>query len=118
MAELTVRKKGYYRKPYVRKGGVRVEGSHVEGSTFKIKDRGAPGRGEKVIDVKEGGLGGEGFFEKPKQQQHFILGGVVRREGKQVAMGRLRALQVFNKRTNPKVSREAAQLARYVQTEY
>jgi hypothetical protein len=119
MGQLNVHRKAYYRKPYTRKGGTRVAGSSVDSSNFQIRDRGAPGRGEKVVEIKHPGtLGGAGFFDKTQKEQHAILGRVVRQKGKPAAMGTLRALQVFNKRTNPKISKEAKGLAQYVAQEY
>lgn len=46
--KLTVRRKPYSRGPYTRKGGVHVSGADVLGSTFKVKDRGKPGRTPKA----------------------------------------------------------------------
>lgn len=47
MPKLTVRRKGYTRKAYTRKDGTRVKASRVPASTFKVKDRGKPGRTPK-----------------------------------------------------------------------
>jgi hypothetical protein len=52
MRVITVRRKPYYRKPYTRNGGTRVKGAHVRGSTFRVKDRGRPGRGPKLIPIR------------------------------------------------------------------
>jgi hypothetical protein len=49
---LRVSRPGYYRKPYTRSDGTRVAGAHVKGSTFKVKDRGMPGRGPKTIPTR------------------------------------------------------------------
>jgi len=118
MREIKVHKKGYYRKPYTR-DGTRIKGSFVDSSDFHMKDRGAPGKGEKVVEIKHPGtLGGAGFFKKSETEQKAILGRVVRNKGEKAAVGTLRALQVFNKRTNPKVSKRAAELAKYVAQEY
>lgn len=45
--KLTVHKDPHKRKPYTRKDGTKVKGAKVKGSTFKIKDRGKPGRTPK-----------------------------------------------------------------------
>lgn len=45
--KLTVHRDPYKRKPYRRKSGVKVKGAKVKGSTFKIKDKGNPGRTPK-----------------------------------------------------------------------
>jgi hypothetical protein len=47
MGEIIVHKKAYTRRAYTRKDGTRVQASHVPASTFKVKDRGAPGRTPK-----------------------------------------------------------------------
>lgn len=44
---ILVRRKSHRRKPYTRKGGIHVRGSRVESSTFRVKDRGKPGRTPK-----------------------------------------------------------------------
>ena len=52
MRMMTVRRKPYYRKSYARSGGVRVKGARVGGGTFKVRDRGRPGRGPKLIPMR------------------------------------------------------------------
>jgi hypothetical protein len=47
-------RKGYHRKAYTRKNGTKVKAANVKAcyvppSTYLIKDRGAPGRGKKVL---------------------------------------------------------------------
>lgn len=37
-----------------RKGYTRRDGTRVEPATYLIKDRGAPGKGEKTFDIKKG----------------------------------------------------------------
>ena len=119
MAQLRISRKSYFRKSYTQKGGARVKGGRVKGSTFMAEDRGAPGRGEKLLEIKHpGALGGAGFFEKSETEQKEIVSRVAREKGPKVAVGTLRALQVFNKRTNPKISKRAAELAGYVAQEY
>jgi len=46
---LRVHRKGYHRRGYTRKDGVRVKACYVPPTTYYIKDRGAPGRGRKVL---------------------------------------------------------------------
>jgi hypothetical protein len=67
MAKLTIRRKGHTRKAFTAKraGGkkVKVAKARVKPSTFKISDRGKPGRGPKVVPpLEEGALGGPGFL--------------------------------------------------------
>lgn len=47
MPKLTVERKGYRRKAYLRKDGTRVEAAAVGPSTFKVEDKGKPGRTPK-----------------------------------------------------------------------
>ena len=47
MPTLTVKRSGYHRSGYTRKGGVHVKGCRIPGSTFKVRDRGKPGRTPK-----------------------------------------------------------------------
>ena len=47
MPTITVEKKGHTRRAYLRKDGVRVKSAKVKASTFRIEDKGAPGRTPK-----------------------------------------------------------------------
>ena len=117
-AKLTVHRKGYtrkahHRKSYVRSDGIRVKASsvgasRVPASSFKIKDRGAVGRDKKVVpELKEGTLGGKGFFSKSTKQRHAIESKLAKRHGETSVMGKLSSVSVLNKRTNPSVSKKA-----------
>lgn len=111
---LLVKRKGYIRRGYVRKDGVRVKRTRVPATTFKIKDRGAKGRGKKVLPkLKKGSLG---FSLKGKTQAQInrLALKKARALGERRVAGKLRALQVLNKRTNPTISRKAAKAAKYV----
>lgn len=44
MSQLTVKRKGHTRRAYLREDGTRVKFTKVSPSTFKIEDRGQPGR--------------------------------------------------------------------------
>jgi len=101
------------RKGYVRKGGVRVKGT-----TFKIRDRGARGRGEKVIVAKKRGvLTAFGYhYSDPDSKRHTALqriaadvkkGGVTTKEEQRV-LGRVGAGAVWFKKTNPVYARRAS----------
>lgn len=93
------------RKAYTTKKGVKVPRT-----VYKIKDRGAPGRGPKVIPtpLKEGTLGGKGFFKKSATARRRIAAEVAKRKGEKVVQGKLQAVATFTKRTNPAVARKAA----------
>lgn len=98
--KISVTKKASKRKSYKRKDGTRVKASKVKGSTFCVKDRGAPGKGPKVIPpMKEGGLGGPGYLDKSSSARHKILDRCVKSDGYRTCLGRIQALSVLGKRT-------------------
>jgi len=91
MAKLTVHRKAYRRK----------DGTRVKASTYKINDRGAKGRGKKVLPtLKKGSLGGKGFFSKPAIVRHSTYKKECKLLGKKSLLGKIQALKVFNKRDN------------------
>jgi hypothetical protein len=110
MKKLRVRVKGYYREPYKRKTGILVKGTRVRPHIRLVLDRGAPGRGKKVIPPLEAGeLRKHGYrISAPKSVRHKALAASVREDGYRTTVGRLIALQVFFKRTKPKYSRIVA----------
>lgn len=115
---MTVRRKGYRRKAYTAKRGVhkvRISQAQVKPLTFKIRDRGKPGRGPKVVPpLAKGALGGPGFFKRPRDQQKQIVFRRTSMLGEKKVVGELRALQVFFKRTDPQKSRRALELSKQV----
>ena len=115
---MTVRRKGYRRRAYTAKRGgkkVRVGRSTVKPSTFRISDRGRPGRGPKVVPpLAKGALGGPGFFNRPSDEQKQIVFRRAKRMGERKVVGELRALQVFFKTTDPSKSRRALELSKQV----
>lgn len=115
---ITVRRKGYKRKGYTakRRGKkVRVSETKIKPSKFKIRDRGKAGRGPKVVPpLKKGALGGAGFFDRSKDEQEQIAFKRAKKIGERKAVGELRALQVFLKKTDPQKSRRALQLSKKV----
>lgn len=123
MAMLRVSRKGYTRKsysrkPYTRKDGTKVKGtnvgkSKVQSTTFTIKDRGAKGRGKKVFPtLKRGTLGVD--FSKPASTRRRLLSKKAKMVGEKRVVGKLRAIQVLNKRTNPSVSKKALADSKYI----
>jgi hypothetical protein len=116
--KITVRRKGYRRKGYTatRRGKkVKVGPARVKPSTLKVRDRGKAGRGPKVVPpLEEGVLGGPGFFDRSKAEQERIAFERAREVGEKKAVGELRALQVFFKRTDPQKSRRALELSKKV----
>jgi len=123
MAKLTVHRKGYSRKPYERKGykrksGVKVKPAKVgrtkvPPSTYKVTDRGAKGRGKKVFpQLKRGTLGIS--FKNSAKTRRAKESKLAHKYGEKKIVGKLRALQVLNKRTNPKVSKKAKADSSYI----
>jgi hypothetical protein len=112
--KLLVKKSGYHRKGYMR-GKTYVEPTYVGPTTFKVKDRGAPGRGPRVLPtLRTGTLGGSGFFGLSDAARKKKLVGLANKHGLRVVAGKLRAVQVLEKRTNPVVSRKAAADAKWL----
>lgn len=118
MAKLTVRRKGYSRKSFTaRRGGksISVAAAKVKPSTFKVRDRGKPGRGPKVVPpLAKGALGGPGFFNRSNEAQKKIVFNRAQKLGEKKVVGELRALQVFFKTTQPQKSRRALELSKQV----
>ena len=119
MGKLTVRRKGHTRKAYTAKRGdskkVKVAKTRIKSSTFKISDRGKPGRGPKVVPpLKEGALGGPGFFNRSTDEQEQIVFSRAKEIGERKVVGELRALQLFFKNTDPQKSRRALELSKKV----
>lgn len=107
MRTLTVHRKGYHRKGYVahRNGKTyRVRPTRVPPSTYKIKDRGAPGRGKKIIKIKKGKLAPyhTGMSER---ERHEILRKKIRRYGALSIYRALNAQVVLRKRERGKAKK-------------
>ena len=117
------KKKGYYREPYTRKDGTEVSGawvgpSEVPPSTFKIEDRGAPGRGKKLIKLRKGGMvspAGEYHVTSPASQRRRILKALITKEMRESGKTRdqaelsvyrrLLAMRTLFKNTEPEYAR-------------
>lgn len=113
MAEIVVRRRPHLRRAFVRKDGVRVRATRVKGSVFKIKDRGSPGRGPKVIPpLRKGTLGVS--FSSPASVRRKKEIELAKRIGEKSVMGKLQAIAVLTKRTNPEVSRKAREDRRFI----
>lgn len=109
---MRIKRKGHYRHGYARKG-TRVEGGRVSGSSFDIKDRGKKGRGPKILPaLKKGKLGVK--FSQSASARRRQEAKHARREGEKKVIGRLRAVQILNKRTNPIISEKARADARWI----
>ncbi len=121
MAKLTVGRKGHARKASTTKRGgkkgrrVKVAKTQVKPSTFKIVDRGKPGRGSKVVPpLEEGSLGGSGFFNRSYDEQEQIVFNRAKEVGERKVVGELRVLQVLFKTTDPLKSKRALELSKKV----
>jgi len=119
MAKLTVHVRPYKRKAFTasRRGKiVRVRAASVKAHTKKVKDLGLPGRTPPsrrfIPPLKPGALGVS--FDETAGVRRRKLVGKARKMGEKVVVGRLRAIHVLTRRTNPSVSRKAKADARYV----
>ena len=116
MGKLLVRRRGFRVRltSYLRKGKkIRRRGFRVKSSSFSIFDRGSPGRGPRLIPIlKKGTLGVD--FSKPTKVRRRVIANLCRRIGERKVMGKLRAVQVLTKRTNPVISAKARSDARWV----
>ena len=73
------------------------------------------GRGPKVVPpLKEGALGGPGFFNRSADEQKQIVFSRAKEIGERKVVGELRALQLFFKNTDPQKSRRALELSKKV----
>jgi len=101
MAKLRVNRKGF-----IGKHG-KLKGIQVSSVTFLIMDRGKKGRGKKIFPPLEKGALGISFNTSASARRRK-LAKLARRVGEKTVMGRLQALVVYNKNTNPDISRKAA----------
>ncbi len=99
-----------------RKAFTTKRGTRVKAVTFKIKDVGRVGRTPKarrVIPPLTKGALGVSFKDSAsvRRKQEIKL---AKRIGEKSVVGKLRAIQVFNKNTNPKLSEKARADARFI----
>jgi len=97
--KLRIERKGYHRRAYTRKDGVQVKATDVPSTSFTIKDRGALGRGKKVIKVKKGLLGKVGYSTSASaESRHRALSEAVEKYGHSRVWRMLHAQTIFRKR--------------------
>jgi uncharacterized protein DUF5771 len=119
MAMLTVHVGPYKRKAFtVSRSGkiVKVRAATVKAHTKRVEDVGLPGRtppSRRFIPPLKPGALGISFDETP-QARRRKLAGKAKRVGEKAVVGRLRAIQVLTKNTNPSVSRKAKADAHYI----
>ena len=116
---ILISRKGFWRKAYTDKRGRNISKTWVPPTKFLIEDRGAKGRGEKVFPkLKEGTLGGPGFFSRSTVTRRRLYAGLAKRIGEKKVVGKLRAIQVFNKRVNPSLAETARRDSRWVASSF
>lgn len=113
-------KKAHHRKSYVRKDGVKVKATNVKAAHVpktKIKDRGAPGKGKKVISMKDyRHLGKYGYsLKKVQERRHSALKKAAKKNGYSWAIRRLNAIATLFKNTEPKLSHKAIRDIKFMQ---
>jgi len=77
--------------------------------SYSRPDVGTVGRGRRVIPrpLKAGTLGGKGFFDFSAKTRRAFYAKLAKKIGEKKVMGKLSAIMVFNKRTNPALSERA-----------
>lgn len=104
---LRIKRKSTTRKAYTTAKGKKVASTKVKGSSYLAEDRGAKGRGKKVLPpLKEGTLGGKGFYSLAAPVRHVEYEKKCKKYGSKIVLGKIMALRVFNKRTNPELYRK------------
>jgi hypothetical protein len=90
-----------------RKSYVRSDGTRVKATSFKIKNRGKPGKGSKIFKLKKGGLSKYGYSSKsPISIRHQALSIAISKGVPSLTLSRrIGALATLLKRTNPQLSR-------------
>jgi hypothetical protein len=100
-------RKGYHRDDYVKKDGTRVKGAYVPPSC--VIDKGAPGKGVKVISsLERGKLSRFGYHLKDGlAKRQTALRKAVTADGALTIFHRVHALSILHKRTNPSYAKKA-----------
>lgn len=78
-------------------------------------------RPRKKVRIKVGkrvSLGGKGFFSLPAKKRRRMLVTLAKKIGEKRVIGKLRAIQVFNKNRNPGLSEKARLDARFVASSF
>lgn len=121
-------RKGYTRKAHTRKSYTRSDGTKVKASKVKttrvpptrIVDRGLPGRGPKLIDMKDNrDLAKFGFsFSKKAESRHKAESKAVNKNGYAWTIRRLNAVKNLVHRTNPIVAKKAKSDMKFLKQKY
>lgn len=109
-------REGYKRKAYTRSDGTKVKATYVPPA--KITDRGAPGKGPKLIDMKDDRhLHTYGYsFGKSAADRHHALDKASKTQGSTFVIRRLNALRTLHKTTDPGIARKASEDMTYVRS--
>lgn len=97
-----------------RRAYVRLNGTPVKATTFNIVNRGLPGRGPKLFELKKGGLREYGY---PKGG-HRALAMAVKAESPLTIFRRLQALGILTKRTDSVRSKKYMKNRNWVRSKY
>lgn len=93
-----------------RKGYTRSDGTRVKATTYKMKDRGAKGKGKKVISVEHpGSLTALGYHltDLAKTRRSALLK-ALKKVSYANLIRKLNAIKVWNKRTNKTLSEKVS----------
>ena len=100
--KITVHRKGYWRGLYTyRRGGktIHVKRHYVPPTTFTVRDRGAKGKGPKVILIKKGALTKHGYStKKSARARHAALKKAIKEYGALSVYRKLMAQVILRKR--------------------
>lgn len=128
MPERTIIRKGYTRKAYTRKAYTRSDGTKVKAAKVKstrvppakIRDVGAPGKGPKLIDMKDTrDLKRFGYtFSKSAESRRRAASKSVNKNGYAWTIRRLNAVRNLSHRTNPLVAKKAVSDMKYLKQKY
>ena len=116
-ARLTVHRKGFFVKPHPLHRDhvvIHIKGHYVRPSTFEVEDRGMPGRGRKVIPPLKKGTLGVSTAHEPTAKLKVELVRRAEKIGEKKVVGKLGALAVLHKNTDPRLSRKERELQHYV----
>lgn len=96
-----IMRKGYRRSAYTRSDGTKVKSVYVPPSC--IKDRGLPGKGTKLFEIKDEGFLREFGFStsKPASARRSALHRAIDDANYSKVIKKLNAVAILNKNTNP-----------------
>lgn len=113
-------KKAYVRNAYTRADGVKVKAAKIPATTVPpniIVDRGAPGKGAKLIPIKDDPrhLSDTGYsFSKTEAERHTALRKAAQKYGHTWTIQHLNAIRNLQHRTNPEIAKKATKDIEYL----